>query len=81
MAEDAPGIVPARLKILREQLRARVPNGDGVGCFLCQRILQDLEDGKISGVLPDAHGNQIFPREGELAHLQLEGFMTAEEKL
>lgn len=87
MAEGQTGISPEqreRLKPVIERLEAKAtePNGEGVGCGMCYRILEDLlEDGKLSGVLPDSFGTPTFPRSGQLAHLQLEGILFNEADL
>ncbi len=74
MAEEQLEIDSERLKHIIDRLRKRVPDGEGVGCILCKWILDDLlDDGKLSGAIPDAHNQPVFPRSGELAHLQLEG--------
>ncbi len=82
MVENTPAVAPERLKQITDRLRKRVPNADGIGCILCKWILGDLLDnGKLSGTFPDAHKQSMFPRSGELAHLQLEGIITSEEEL
>ncbi len=87
MAERKTGIAPEqreRLKPIIERLQAKAtePNGDGIGCGMCYRILEDLlEDGKLSGSLPDAFGHPTFPRSGQLKHLQAEGILFKETDL
>ena len=61
-----------------EQLRAKVPVGDGPGCFLCKWILEDLEkNGALTGYPIDFNGGGVFPRAGKILHLQLEGMGAA----
>ncbi len=87
MAEEKTGIDPKqreRLKpiIERLQVKATEPNGDGVGCWMCYRVLEDLlEDGKLSGSVPDSFGYPTFPRSGQLKHLQVEGIFFKEADL
>lgn len=73
----------ARLTVMRDALRARAakPNTDEKGCGLCYRILEDLEDGKLTGALMDGQGHPTFPRSGQLAHLQVEGITFNEADL
>lgn len=73
----------ARLGEIREALRTRAakPNSDEKGCALCYRILEDLEDGKLTGALMDGQGQPMFPRSGELSHLQVEGITFNEVDL
>ena len=62
---------------LKENLRKREP-----GCFLCKWILLDLEaNKKLKGWNLDQFGKPIFPREGELAHLKIEGIEFLEAAL
>jgi hypothetical protein len=74
MAEGTPAVAgrDERLSVIRERLKLRVPNDQGVGCFLCRLILEDLEDGKLTGMIIDLQKQPVFPRGGELAHLRLE---------
>lgn len=44
-------------------------------CFLCKWILEDIRlNGKLTGYPKDAMGGAVFPREGKVKHIQLEGF-------
>ncbi len=62
------------LNDLKDELWIRVPDESGIGCILCQWILQDLEahGGKLKGWLPDIFEKSIFQKVGELDHLELE---------
>jgi hypothetical protein len=76
--------VTEMLEALKELLRARVPkDDDSPGCQLCEWILLDLEahDGKLKGWNLDVFKKPIFPKEGEIAHLKLEGFPFVESVL
>lgn len=43
-------------------------------CFLCKWILEDLQkNGALTGYPSDFVGQPVFPRQGKVAHLQLEG--------
>ena len=68
---------------VKEQLRKRVPQGEDLpGCFLCKWILLDLEmHGKLMGWNLDMFNKPIFPREGEFAHLKIEGIEFVEAVL
>lgn len=73
----------AELAALKEKLRARVPDKDGVGCFLCKWILEDLEkNGTLTKGYPETSidGKPLFPIEGKAEHLALEGFVKREQK-
>jgi hypothetical protein len=68
----------AEIGILKEKLRLRVPNSADVGCFLCKWILEDLEkNGTLTKGYPEicADGKPLFPIEGKVEHLVLEGFL------
>lgn len=67
-----------QIELLKSKLRARAPNADGPGCFLCGWILGDLEkNGTLTKGYPEicTDGKPQFPIEGKLAHLVVEGFM------
>jgi hypothetical protein len=56
------------------EVRKRIPDAKGVGCFLCKLIYEDLErNPKLTGYPNDANGASIFPRAGKIEHLKLEG--------
>jgi hypothetical protein len=62
---------------LKAKLKPRIPNQDGVGCFLCKWIHEDLEkNGKLTDVHPPKNidGSTLFPADGKKRHLVLEGF-------
>jgi hypothetical protein len=64
-----------RDRILLE-LKRRSPNADGIGCFLCKWIAEDIEkNGAMTGYPIDHLGGPVFPRQGKVAHLRLEGFL------
>lgn len=72
------------LEDLKAGLRLRVPRDeDSPGCQLCKWILQDLEanGGKLKGWNLDLFEKPMFPKESEIAHLKLEGFVFVEEEL
>jgi hypothetical protein len=72
-----------QIGILKEKLRLRVPNADGVGCFLCKWTLGDLEqNGTLTKGYPEisSDGKPIFPIEGKAEHLILEGFLERKSK-
>lgn len=66
---------------LMRRLKPRIPDQNGVGCFLCKWIHEDLEK---NGKLTDAHppknidGSTLFPADGKKKHLVLEGFWKKE---
>lgn len=67
-----------QLEVLKVKLRGRAPTAEGVGCFLCKWILGDLEkNGTLTNGYPEvcADGKPLFPLEGKLKHLALEGFV------
>lgn len=69
---------------IKELLRKRVPKDeDSPGCILCKWILLDLEahGGKLKGWHLDAFNRPVFPKEGEIAHLKLEGIPFVETAL
>ena len=56
------------------EIRKRVPDAAGIGCFLCKWILEDLTvSPKLTGYPLDSNGAAIFPRAGKIDHLKLEG--------
>lgn len=58
------------------ELKRKVPNQDGVGCFLCKWIVEDLaRGGPLTGWPFDSNGGAIFPRAGKIDHIRLEGFL------
>ncbi len=64
-----------RLNALKETLAGRKPDKDGVGCFLCGWILQDILK---NGRLTDHPGKSIdgsvqFAPPAKTEHLKLEG--------
>lgn len=65
---------------IKDLLRGRAPkDADSPGCFLCKWILLDLEaNGKLKGWNLDMFGKPIFTKEGEVAHLKLEGIQFLE---
>lgn len=69
----------SQLNVLKDQLLDRVPNAEGVGCFVCKWILGDLaKNGSLTAGYPEicTDGKPLFPAEGKAAHLKLEGFWT-----
>jgi hypothetical protein len=73
-----------RLDALKAELRKRVPKDENSpGCFLCKWILFDLEanNGKLKGWNLDSFNKPIFQKEGEIAHLKLEGIEFLETAL
>lgn len=75
--------IAQQLSILKDKLLDRVPNADGVGCFLCRLILGDLaKNGSLTQGFPEicSDGKPNFPVEGKVAHLKLEGFWTEDLK-
>jgi hypothetical protein len=70
------------LGLLKDKLRARVPVGEGPGCWLCKLILEDLEkNGTLTKGYPEicTDGKPLFPVEGKTEHLYLEGFLRRPE--
>jgi hypothetical protein len=74
--------IEGALSRLKEQLLGRVPKDpEGIGCFLCKWILEDLHQHKR---LTDTHppksidGSIPFPASGKARHLILEGFWSKE---
>lgn len=72
-----------RVDEVKEALRKKAHRADGEpGCFMCKWILLDLEaHGKLKGWNLDQFGKPIFGREGELAHLKIEGIEFLEAAL
>lgn len=65
-----------RDRILSE-LKMRAPNEKGIGCFLCKWIAEDIEkNGSMTGYPIDHMGGPVFPRQGKVAHLRLEGLLV-----
>ena len=61
-----------RLRMLAA-LRKRIPDEQGVGCFLCRLFVEDFEkNGKLTDHPYDANGKGLFPVAGKTRHLQLE---------
>lgn len=78
------GCLACGVEVLKDQLRSRVPKDeDSPGCNLCQHILLDLQanGGKLKGWNLDMFGKPVFPRDGEISHLKLEGFKFVESVL
>src|SRR4029077_9170054 len=54
-------------------LERKRPAWDGIGCFLCGWILEDLADhGKLTGYPLDTNDKAVFPVDGMLKHVTLE---------
>jgi|SoiMethySBSTD1v2_1073268.scaffolds.fasta_scaffold5273654_2 hypothetical protein len=72
-----------RVEAVKVEVRKRVPKDeDSPGCFMCKWIMLDLEaNGKLKGWNLDQFGKPIFSREGELAHLKIEGIEFLEAAL
>jgi len=73
-----------QLEAVKAELRKRVPKDeDSPGCLLCKWILLDLEahGGKLKGWSLDSFNKPAFPRDGEIAHLKLEGIEFLETVL
>ena len=72
-----------RVEEVKNAVRKRTPkDDDSPGCFMCKWILLDLEaHGKLMGWNLDQFNKPIFPREGELAHLKIEGIEFLEAAL
>lgn len=52
-------------------LEARAPK-----CFLCKWILEDIrKNGTFTGYPLDYVNQPVFPRDGKLKHIMLEGFV------
>lgn len=67
---------PAVLKRLKKALANRIPDRMDVGCFVCRWILEDLEKNGVPTDYPrDAMGAGIFPWQGKMRHLELEGLV------
>lgn len=83
IGSDVDCVLCRQVETIKEELRKRVPkDGDSFGCFLCKWILLDLEaNKKLKGWNLDLFGKPIFPREGEIAHLKLEGIYFLETVL
>jgi hypothetical protein len=71
----------AGVEALVLSLQGRVPNEEGNGCILCARILEDLQkNSKLTGgLLRDLFGQPQMPRQGQLNHIELEGFAIPPE--
>lgn len=73
-----------QVETIKNLIRQRAPkDGDSFGCFLCRWILLDLEahGGKLKGWNLDMFGKPVFQRDGEIAHLKLEGIPFVETAL
>lgn len=54
-------------------LRRRIPDEEGVGCFLCRLFVKDFEkNGKLTDHPYDANGKGLFPAASKVEHLRLE---------
>jgi hypothetical protein len=61
---------------ITSELKKKAPDKDGVGCFLCKWIVEDLaRGGPLTGWPFDSNGGAIFPRSGKIDHIRLEGFL------
>jgi hypothetical protein len=61
-----PQLKPEEIARLKPLLKARMPVGDGPGCFLCKWIYEDLEkNGNLTGA-------REFPEGAKQVHLKLE---------
>lgn len=55
------------------QLRGRIPDASGVGCFLCLWIVLDFEaSGRLTDWPYDSNDKGLFPYLGKIAHIRLE---------
>ncbi len=71
-----------RLNALKDRLLDRAPK-DGVGCFLCGWILEDLhKNGRLTNHHPEKSidGSVPFPVPGKGAHLKIEDLWHPELK-
>jgi len=78
------GCLSCGVEKLKDQLLSRTPKDeDSPGCQLCKWILMDLQanGGKLKGWNLDMFGKPVFPKEGEVAHLKLEGIPFLESML
>jgi hypothetical protein len=74
--EKKPVVQPLtteQIERLKPLLKARIPDQDGVGCFLCKWIYEDIEK---NGSLTDYPKGGQFPVPGKQQHLKLEGMMS-----
>lgn len=56
-----------------DAFRKKIPNAQGVGCFLCKWIVEDFDlHGKLTDYPKDFNGNGIFPYKGKVEHIRLE---------
>lgn len=62
-----------QIERLKPLLKSRIPGEDGVGCFLCKWIYEDLE--KNASLTDYPKGGQ-FPAPGKYQHLKLEGMLS-----
>lgn len=54
-------------------LRARIPDADSPGCFLCRLIVEDYDKhGTLTDYPNDSNGKGTFPRQGKADHVRLE---------
>lgn len=73
--------MPVDEKLL-ETLKKKSPGKGGRGCFQCKLILEDLKkNGKLTGYPFDFNGAPVFPKEGKLAHLRVEGLSRYAKEL
>lgn len=60
-----------RREAIVQNLERRAP-----ACFLCKWILEDIrKNGALTGYPLDLNQQAVFPREGKVRHIQLEGFV------
>jgi hypothetical protein len=56
-----------------EKMARRVPDAQGVGCFLCRLFIEDFEKhGKLTDHPYDLNGKGTFPASGKVRHLEIE---------
>lgn len=61
-----------QIEQVKPLLRIRIPGDDGIGCFLCKWIFEDLEKNQK---LTDYPNGNSFGEQGKYRHLQLEGMI------
>lgn len=63
-----------KIAAVKEKLKGRIVDLNGIGCFVCSWILRDLEkNDRLTSTERDLNGQIGFPKESKLRHIILEG--------
>jgi len=72
MSESVSELTLEQIGILKPRLKLTIPGEDGVGCFLCKWIYEDLEKNQK---LTDYPKGNSLGEAGKHRHLQVEGLI------